>query len=84
MDGLGIIMTLIVGGVAGWLASLVMNTDHQQGLLLNIVVGIIGAFVGSFVFGLLGLGVEGNILGNLVVATVGAIILLAIVKAVRK
>ena len=84
MEGLEWLGTLIIGGLAGWIASIIMKTSQQQGLLLNIIVGIIGAFIGSFVFGLLGLGVEGAIIGNLIVATVGAVILLAILKVVRK
>ena len=48
---MGIIIWLIVGGVVGWLASLVMRTDGQQGILLNIVVGIIGSVIASFLLG---------------------------------
>ena len=48
---MGIIVWLIVGGICGWLASLVMRTDAQQGLILNIVVGIVGAAIAGFVFG---------------------------------
>ena len=48
---MGLIVWLVIGGVVGWLASLVMRTDAQQGLLLNIVVGIVGAFIGSLLFG---------------------------------
>ena len=47
---MGISAWIIVGGVAGWLASLFMKTDAQQGILMNIIVGIVGAFVGGFVF----------------------------------
>lgn len=78
---------LILGAVAGWLASLVMKTNAQQGLLLDIVVGIIGAFVGGFVLSLIP-GVQTQATGlnipSLVVAFVGAVILLAIVKFVRR
>jgi len=48
---IGIIIWLVVGGVVGWLASIVMRTDAQQGILLNIVVGIIGAFIGGLLIG---------------------------------
>lgn len=82
------IIWLIAGALVGWLASLVMRTDAQQGLLLNIVVGIVGAFLGGFVFSLLGF--SGSSLNNndfslsgLLVAFVGAIILLAIVRLVQ-
>jgi len=78
---INILLWLILGGLAGWLASLVMKTS--QGLALDIVVGIIGAFIGGFVFNLLGAaGVTGFNLYSLFVAFIGAVILLAIVKAV--
>ena len=48
---MGIILWLIVGGIIGWLASMIMRTDAQQGILLNIVVGIVGAFIGGLLFG---------------------------------
>ncbi|HMQ34146.1 MAG TPA: GlsB/YeaQ/YmgE family stress response membrane protein, partial [Chloroflexaceae bacterium] len=54
------ILWILFGALVGWLASLVMRTDAQQGALLNIIVGIIGAFLGGFIFNLLGLG-GGNI-----------------------
>ena len=52
MDLVGLIVWLVIGGVVGWLASLVMRTDAQQGILLNIVVGIVGAFIGGRLLGL--------------------------------
>lgn len=85
---MNLIIALIIGGIIGWLASIVMRTDAQQGILLNIVVGIIGSLLGGFLLGpLLG---GGNLLsGNfdimtLVVALLGAIILLAIVNMFRR
>ncbi len=81
---MGIIIWLIVGGIVGWLASIIMRTDAQQGILLNIVVGIVGAFVGGLIFG------RGNIndgaltLGTFLVSLLGAVILLAIVNLVRR
>jgi uncharacterized membrane protein YeaQ/YmgE (transglycosylase-associated protein family) len=80
---------LLFGALVGWLASLVMRTDAQQGLLLNIIVGIVGAFLGGIVFNFLGVS-GSNInnsnfsLGGLLVAFIGAIILLAIVNLVRR
>src|SRR3546814_3037163 len=56
MDIVSIIVTLVVGGVIGWLASIVMRTDAQQGIVLNVVVGIVGAFLGNFLGGLFGMG----------------------------
>lgn len=81
---MGIILWIIFGAIAGWIASLIMKTDAQQGTLLNIIVGIVGAMLGGFIFNFFGeAGVTGFNLYSLLVATVGAIILLAIVKAVR-
>jgi uncharacterized membrane protein YeaQ/YmgE (transglycosylase-associated protein family) len=83
------ILWLLFGALVGWLASIVMRTDAQQGALMNIVVGIVGAFLGGFVFNLLGMG-GGSInnsnfsLGGLLVAFVGAVILLAVVNLVRR
>ena len=47
----GLIVWLVIGGVVGWLASLVMRTDAQQGIFLNVIVGIVGAFIGGLLFG---------------------------------
>ena len=79
------IIWLLVGALIGWLASMVMRTDAQQGALLNIVVGIVGAMLGGFLLPLLGFG-GSNInnndfsLSGLLVAFLGAVILLAIVN----
>lgn len=82
---MGIILWIIFGALAGWIASIIMKTNDQQGPLLNIIVGIIGAVLGGFVMNLFGQsGVSGFNLYSLIVAIVGAIILLAIVKAVRR
>ena len=78
-----LIVWLVIGGVIGWLASIVMRTDGQQGIFLNIIVGIVGAFIGGLLFG-------GSINGGVVTPTtflvslLGAIILLAIVNLVRR
>jgi uncharacterized membrane protein YeaQ/YmgE (transglycosylase-associated protein family) len=83
------ILWLLFGALVGWLASIVMRTDAQQGALLNIVVGIVGAFLGGLIFNLLGIG-GSNInsgdfsLGALLVSFLGAVILLAIVNMVRR
>ena len=83
------IVWLLVGALIGWLASMVMRTDAQQGGLLNIVVGVIGAMLGGFLLPLLGFG-GSNInnndfsLSGLLVAFVGAVILLAIVNLVQR
>jgi len=81
---MGIITWIIMGGVAGWLASMIMKTDASQGILLNVVVGIIGAVVGGFVFNLFGAaGVTGFNIYSLLVATIGAAISLWVVMLVR-
>ena len=78
---------LIVGGVVGWLASLIMRTDAQQGILLNVIVGIIGAFIGGWVISpMVGVGTinEGISIGIFLVSLVGAVVLLAIVNLFRR
>ncbi len=79
---MGIIAWIIVGGIAGWLASMVMKTDRQQGLIMNIIVGIIGGVLGGFVLNLLGVGgdVSGINVESIAVAFVGAVILLALLR----
>jgi len=84
---MGFLIWLIVGGIVGWLASLIMRTDAQQGMLLNIVVGIIGAFIGGWVISpLVGVGTinEGISIGSVIVSLLGAVILLAIVNLFRR
>jgi uncharacterized membrane protein YeaQ/YmgE (transglycosylase-associated protein family) len=82
------IIWLIVGGLIGWIASMIMRTDAQQGILLNVIVGIVGAFIGGWLISpLLGAGNinsgDFSILG-LIVSLVGAVILLAIVNFFRR
>jgi uncharacterized membrane protein YeaQ/YmgE (transglycosylase-associated protein family) len=82
---MGIIAWIILGGLAGWIASLLTNTDEQMGILANIFVGIVGALLGGFLMGLLGgNGVNGFNLWSLLVAVLGAFVLLMIIKAFRK
>lgn len=82
------IVWLVLGGIIGWLASLIMRTDAQQGLFLNIVVGIIGALVGGFFISpLLGTGTINQndfSIAALAVSLVGAVILLGIVNVFRR
>ena len=74
---MGIIAFLVLGGIAGWVASLVMGTDAQQGIVGNVIVGIVGALVGGLVFNLFGsVGVTGFNLYSLLVAVIGAIVAL--------
>jgi len=83
------ILWLLFGALVGWLASMVMRTDAQQGTILNIVVGIVGAFLGGIIFSALGIG--GSSINNsdfslsaLVVSFIGAVVLLGIVNLVRR
>ncbi|HJQ17222.1 MAG TPA: GlsB/YeaQ/YmgE family stress response membrane protein [Allosphingosinicella sp.] len=86
---MNLIVALIIGGVIGWLASIVMRTDAQQGVFLNVIVGIVGSLLGSFLLGRF-FGADGNILnspldgGTLLAGFVGALILLAIVNLFRR
>ncbi len=80
---MGILTWIIVGLIAGALGKLIMPGDDPGGIIVTIILGIVGAFVGGFVFSLLGgSGVTGFNLGSILVATVGAIIVLAIYRAV--
>ena len=79
----GIILWLIIGAIAGWLAGLMMR-GGGFGVLGNIVVGIVGALIGGWLFGLLGIGPADNIIGSLVTAVVGACGLLFIVGLVKR
>ncbi len=80
---MGILTWIIVGLIAGALGKLIMPGDDPGGIIVTILLGIVGAFVGGFVFNLFGgAGVTGLNLGSIIVATVGAIILLAIYRAV--
>ena len=83
MDLVGIIVWLVIGGVVGWLASLVMRTDAQQGVLLNIVVGIVGAFLAGLIIG--GGSINDAItLESFLWSLLGAVVLLAIVNLIRR
>lgn len=85
---INLIVWLIVGGVIGWVASMMMRTDAQQGLFLNVIVGIVGAaLAGWFISPLVGTPSinDGSFsIGSLLVSLVGAVILLAIVNLVRR
>ena len=82
MDLTGLIIFLLIGAVAGWLAGKIMK-GGGFGLLGNILVGIIGAIIGGWIFGLFGI-TAGGIIGSIITATIGAIILLYIVSLVKK
>ena len=81
---MGIILLILFGGIVGWVASLIMKTDAQQGIVLNVVVGIIGSFLGGLIMSLLGKSpVAGFNLYNFLVALLGSVVLIWIVKKVR-
>ena len=85
------IIAILVGALAGWIASIIMRTDAQQGAIANILIGIFGAMLGRWVFGdLLGIGsaagtsaTQGFNLWNILWSIVGAVLLIAILKALR-
>ena len=81
---MGIIIWLIVGGVVGWLASLIMRTDGQQGIILNIVVGIVGSVIANFVLNREGINADPMNMMAILYSLLGAIILLAVVNLVRR
>jgi uncharacterized membrane protein YeaQ/YmgE (transglycosylase-associated protein family) len=85
---MNLIIWLVVGGVIGWIASLMMKTDGQQGIFLNVIVGVVGAILaGWFISPLVGVGTinQNNFsLPSLLVSLVGAIVLLAIVNLIRR
>ena len=82
------IIWLIIGGLIGWVASMIMRTDGQQGIVLNVVVGIVGAFLGGWLlapmFGAGTINQNDFSIGSLAVSLLGAVILLAIVNLVRR
>jgi uncharacterized membrane protein YeaQ/YmgE (transglycosylase-associated protein family) len=82
MDLTSLLIFLAIGAVAGWLAGVILK-GGGFGLLVNIVVGILGAIVGGFAFGLLGIS-TGGIIGSIITATVGAVLLLFIVGLLKK
>jgi uncharacterized membrane protein YeaQ/YmgE (transglycosylase-associated protein family) len=85
---MNLIILLIVGGILGWVASLIMRTDGQQGILLNIVVGIVGAILAGFLLNpLIGGGniMSGSLsLSAILVSLLGAVVLLAVINLFRR
>lgn len=77
----GFLGAIIIGGLAGWVASMIMKTNESMGILLNIVVGVVGAVIGNAMLPLLGVsGTTGFSIWSFVVALIGAIVLLFVVK----
>lgn len=81
---MGLILWLVIGGVVGWLASIIMRTDAQQGIILNIVVGIVGAFIAGLIFSGGSLNNQPLTIYTFLTSLLGAVILLAIVNLVRR
>jgi len=81
---MGLIIWLVIGGVVGWLASIIMRTDAQQGILLNVVVGIVGAFIAGLIFSGGSINNQPLTIYTFLTSLLGAIILLAIVNLVRR
>ena len=85
---INLIVWLVVGGIIGWIASMMMNTDGQQGVFLNVIVGIVGAALAGFIIsplvGVPSINENAFSLGALLVSLVGAVILLAIVNLFRR
>jgi uncharacterized membrane protein YeaQ/YmgE (transglycosylase-associated protein family) len=73
---MGLIITLVIGGIVGWLASILMKTNAQMGLIANVLVGIVGAAIGNWIGAQLGLS------AGWILSIIGAAILIAILKAV--
>jgi uncharacterized membrane protein YeaQ/YmgE (transglycosylase-associated protein family) len=82
---MSIIAWILLGGVAGWLASIFAGTDASQGLIANIIIGIVGAMVGGFLFNVLGgAGITGFNLYSLLVAIIGSIVLISLSRLVAR
>ncbi|MCB0193240.1 MAG: GlsB/YeaQ/YmgE family stress response membrane protein [Anaerolineae bacterium] len=83
MDLVSIILWIVIGAVAGWIAGELMR-GHGFGLIGNIVVGIVGAFLGGLIFSAIGIGPGLGLIGSLITAIVGAVVLLFIVGLLRR
>lgn len=81
---MNLLIYLVVGGVAGWLASIVMRRDASQGLVLNVVVGIVGGFLGGWLLPQIGFGFGCGWMGFLIMAFVGAVVLLLIINLMTR
>ena len=79
---MNLIVSLIIGGIVGWLGSIIMKTNAQMGMIANVLVGIVGSLLGFWVAGLLGLAASGPIMAW-VVAICGAALLIALLKALN-
>jgi len=81
VNSVGFIVAIVIGGIIGWLGSILMKTNAQMGLIANIVVGIVGSVLGLWLAGAIGIATMGSI-GSFVISLIGAVILIAILRAV--
>lgn len=82
---MNVVLWIVLGAVAGWIAGSLVKGRGQQGLITNVIVGVVGALVGGWIFDLLGgAGVTGFNLFSLLVAVVGAVVLLVVLRAIQK
>ena len=79
----GLIMWLIIGAIAGWLAGLLVK-GGGFGLIVDIIVGIVGAFIGGWLAGLLGIHIGGGFISSIITAVIGAVVLLFIIRLIRR
>lgn len=83
MDTHGIIIWLIIGAIAGWLAGSLMK-GGGYGLIGDIIIGILGAFIGGWLAGVLGISIGGGLIASIITATVGAIVLILVLRVVKR
>ena len=82
---LGFLGWIIIGGLAGWIASKIKGTDEQQGMVLNVLVGVAGGLIGGFLLNLLGVDVAGGgLIFSFLTCLLGSVILLTIVNKIRR
>ncbi len=82
---MGILLWILFGALAGWIASVLMKTNYSQGTVMDIVLGIVGAIVGGFLMGMVGQpGVTGFNLYSMVVAVIGAVVVIYLGRALRR
>ena len=79
----GIILWLIIGAVAGWLAGKIVE-GAGFGLIVDIIVGIVGAVIGGWLAGVLGIDIGGGLIGSLIVAVIGAVVLLLVLRFIKR
>jgi uncharacterized membrane protein YeaQ/YmgE (transglycosylase-associated protein family) len=77
---MGWLITIVIGGIVGWLASIVMKTNAQMGLIANVIVGVVGSAIGFWIAGLLGFAATNAVVGY-IIAIAGAAILIGLLKA---